>query len=399
MRQHRRGFTLVEVLVSLALTVFILAILSQAFGTGADTFRTLKTVGDLNASLRTATTMLRSDLSAPHFEGQRRISDANYWRVGPPVQGYFYLSQGTTAPTTEGLDVFLNPSRRASGTVLAMTVRATGTRPQNFYEAPVPAGSPLISAGTITTGMAAARYQDVNSFSSQWIEVNYFLQPLVIGGLQLSADGSTPLYALYRQQRMVVGDNGTLNWGANAVSANLLASYQPYVSCQANATNANNLYFNSPADLTIPQRRTATACTPLKDATNNPTGTDLLLTDVLSFDVKVLTITAASTTSVPPVTALPTDTDFGDLPTTFNGQSFAAVFDTWSRRKDDAYDYSARSTAANNPYVQAFPMPTAATSATALANPIYRIVALQITVRIWDPRTKLARQISIVQAM
>ena len=58
MTQRRRGFTLIEILVALALTLFILIILTQAFVAGADTFRTLKAVGDLNSSLRMTTNML-----------------------------------------------------------------------------------------------------------------------------------------------------------------------------------------------------------------------------------------------------------------------------------------------------------------------------------------------------
>jgi hypothetical protein len=44
-------------------------------------------------------------------------------------------------------------------------------------------------------------------------------------------------------------------------------------------------------------------------------------------------------------------------------------------------------------------MAAAATPAAPRPNPTYRILALQITLRIRDPRTKLSRQISIVQEM
>ena len=61
-RSCRQAFTLIEVLVAMALTMFIMMILSQAFVAGLDTFSGLKAIGDLNADLRTASTLLKSDL-------------------------------------------------------------------------------------------------------------------------------------------------------------------------------------------------------------------------------------------------------------------------------------------------------------------------------------------------
>src|SRR5439155_20013643 len=114
--------------------------------------------------------------------------------------------------------------------------------------------------------------------------------------------------------------------------------------------------------------------TPLLDANNNPTGEDLLLTDVLSFDIQVLTSVAVTTTT-PPGQA--TSTEFGDLPSPY-------YFDTWSRRKDDKNDYA---TTSATDTANGAPVPTG----TAM-----RIVALQITIRIFDQRSQLARQITMI---
>ncbi|MFO0863705.1 MAG: hypothetical protein U0744_03445 [Gemmataceae bacterium] len=43
-----------------------MAVITQAFGTGLDTFRGLKGIGDLHDGIRTATSILRSDLSQDH---------------------------------------------------------------------------------------------------------------------------------------------------------------------------------------------------------------------------------------------------------------------------------------------------------------------------------------------
>src|SRR5439155_17659550 len=114
--------------------------------------------------------------------------------------------------------------------------------------------------------------------------------------------------------------------------------------------------------------------TPLLDANNNPTGEDLLLTDVLSFDIQVLTSVAVTATTT---AGQATSTEFGDLPSPY-------YFDTWSRRKDDKYDY------ATTTGLTGAPVPTG----TAM-----RIVALQITIRIFDQRSQLARQITMIQYM
>src|SRR5687768_10016699 len=75
MRASRRAFTLVEMMVAMTLTVFVMVILSQCFTAGLETFSGLKAVGDMQDELRTAATLLRSDLSQDHFEGKRRLSD------------------------------------------------------------------------------------------------------------------------------------------------------------------------------------------------------------------------------------------------------------------------------------------------------------------------------------
>jgi type II secretory pathway pseudopilin PulG len=393
MIRRRAGFTLVEILVAMALTVFVLTILAQAFAMGVDTFRTLKAVGDLNESLRTATTMMRSDLAADHFEGKRRLSDTRFKYDGPPQQGYLFLSAPAsyipetgpdvnrkTGPGTDADGLF--SYRNTGATILAFTVKAKGNRPQNFFSMPSgPSGAALSALGS-----PDSRFQQSGTFSSQWAEVCYFLVKLQNpdGTLPATA-GGTPLYALYRQQRLVVANVDQLNWvPTSQISVANITTYLEKVSCQRFPQNPNpafagHLYFNSPADLTIPQRRTScnfqkAGKVPVPPApqlapqlpppvptpfvvpgTTQLTGEDLLLQDVLSFDVKVLTQPGA---------------DFIPLPA-------PGIFDTWSTRRDDVYDYS---TLAN-------------------PSPIVNLYGLQITLRVWHPDARLARQITFVQEL
>src|SRR5436309_15567765 len=109
-RLLRRAFTLVELLVAMALIMFILAILSVAFTSATQSFRDLKAAGDLAERLRAVSGQLRRELAADHFEGKKRLSQDKFWVHGPPEQGFFRLWQGT-APgannpsyTLEGVD-------------------------------------------------------------------------------------------------------------------------------------------------------------------------------------------------------------------------------------------------------------------------------------------------------
>ena len=74
-RSPRRGFTLTELLVSMALIVFIMVILSEAFTAGVQAFRDLKAAGDMGERLRAASAALRRDLLDSHFESTTFIAD------------------------------------------------------------------------------------------------------------------------------------------------------------------------------------------------------------------------------------------------------------------------------------------------------------------------------------
>jgi|SRR5262245_2333732 len=71
----RRGFTLVELLVAMALIVTVMVVLNTAFAEGLESFRQLKAIGDQQEKLRTAGTVLRRDLQSAHFETIRQIAD------------------------------------------------------------------------------------------------------------------------------------------------------------------------------------------------------------------------------------------------------------------------------------------------------------------------------------
>src|SRR5205823_1665707 len=63
------------------------------------------------------------------------------------------------------------------------------------------------------------------------------------------------------------------------------------------------------------------------------------------------------------------------------------VFDTWSQLKDEVWDYSSWATQGANTTIPLFRNSS---------GQLIRILAIQITIRIWDNNTRQSRQTSIV---
>src|SRR5947209_16485060 len=104
--RRRQGFTLVELLVAMALIVLIMAIISQAFVEGLETFRQAKGICDLQERLRTAVVPLREDLLARHLIGGK--SPLKLSQLGDPnnpttiTEGFFRIEGSNSSP--EGSD-------------------------------------------------------------------------------------------------------------------------------------------------------------------------------------------------------------------------------------------------------------------------------------------------------
>lgn len=495
---RRQGFTLVEMMVSLALVLFIMVILSQAFQAGLESFRFLKSIGDMDERMRSAATLLRRDLAADHFEGKRRISDESFWIQGPPREGFFRIWHGTPTSAISLINVFEGAdgdqvlSTRATDHMLHFSVKLRGNQRQDFVSASVPLMSPLIASQTTFLNQATdARYQEQQAASprgeyrSQWFEVVYYLRQSGTTVLPDSPGGGpgTPLFALIRRQLVVAPDNSHLNWASQPNTLRELIhnvdGLREYseISCKKSTLSldplpnlypggGDPLYFNNPTDITIPPRRfgmlpllsnnqftgrrerAGLPSVPLLDPNDvgqaaavnagrvypilgemfyqnqklrnvpqanwptwykkwlsvsspdaradiiskkglppiwqdNPAlrGADVLLTDVVSFQVKVLIPGFNEFMDLFDDHLPHTNSVFSDEP----GRPILSprVFDTWSSVKDDQFDYSSWSHPGT---------PVSAPSQV-------RILALQITLRVWDHKAQQTRQITLVQDM
>src|SRR5262245_23134206 len=129
----RQGFTLIEMLVAMTLTIFVMVILSECFIQGLETFSQLKAIGDMQEKLRTATNMLREDLTQDHFEAKRRLTDPDIFSIRPR-EGFFRILQ-TNGSAMDGKDADGLYSYNAQSHILNFTNKKRGNRRENFYTA------------------------------------------------------------------------------------------------------------------------------------------------------------------------------------------------------------------------------------------------------------------------
>jgi prepilin-type N-terminal cleavage/methylation domain-containing protein len=409
--RRRQAFTLIELLVVMALVVFIMTILSGAFALGLKTFRDLKALGNMDERLRSVTTQLRADLTADHFEGRRKLSDPSFWFQGVPDpagsgftiprEGFVHIVQSSALPAAagafppfmggfwdptkprpaffvEGVDGDGLPSYVAVDHLLHLSVKQRGNRRDKFFAALAPAGSPLFNVPTnfdTELSNSDARFQDPTQplYNSQWAEVAYFL--VANGDTAGNAPGGTPLYILYRSEFVVVPDNSNLNWATNPATPGLPIAYGQNANYQGFSWNdqvsnaQGTLVFNSPSDLSsTPTHRAFSALNLGRAAT-------MLMTDVISFQIQVLR---------------------SDNPTDFTDVVPSSVLGV-TPNPPAAYSLNPLGVPPGPP-VGPYSFDTSTPPALVVgATQPYRILAIKITLRVWDAKTQLTRQITMIQ--
>jgi prepilin-type N-terminal cleavage/methylation domain-containing protein len=434
--RRRQGFTLVELMVSLALIIFIMAILTEAFSAGLAAFRQLKAIGDMQERMRSVAIVLRNDLKADHFfdtnrTNATRLSDIDLRNAGvPPSSGFFRIVQqwknnspqdprtyNSILEGTETLAGFNMPSTRATDQWLAFTCKVPPSaatdqtpRPETFHSTPVPAALGLDTPSP-PSSYAAYYTPGGGVMNSQWYEVAYFLKSTG------QSAGSTSLFALYRRERVIYPQvpppAATNTLAAAAFAAYPGLSVSPYASAGVSPVNTPGTTTTPPpgatTSITEPRRRlgmdgTTLAGVPAAGGPSNwdlydqlgstsaQAGDDLLMSDVISFDIKVVLQGSPLGTDYPAFVDLPpqsitTGATGQTTVVSSNNSTFAAsnavVFDTWSSYDSTPTGYSGW----NTPNTGAS-LPLAV-----------RILAVQVTLRVWDNRTQQARQLAIMQDM
>ena len=429
-RNSRNAFTLVELMVAMALIILMLSIMSQAFVIATGTMQGLKEVADMQEKIRPAITLLQRDLGANHFEGSKKLSDPEFWDNGPPKEGYFMLwqDQAFEPSGNEGTynGVSFKRSAALANHMLAFTVKLPGKSPNDFFEC---SSLPSFGFGTIFTnattnvGMKDAnirRFESNSNFiHSDWAEVAYFLGPHNVGVSPVS-DGNTdgknnppslPYFNLYRQQKLVLP-----SFNISGVTLPVVtAAIREEISCETFTGT-----FNKPSDLTVPWKRMGNRTLnhlgnrtgPLFSEFVSPStkvNTDIIATNVISFDVKLLTdlrYDYEDLTTILSQGSYSTYAPFSNYALA-NGNAAIRVFDTWTTDQGNAantipkYDFGywnnftgkwqpSGNTAVNNALIPVWNT----TNNTGL-----NIKAVQISLRIWDQKSNTAKMFVVVQKL
>jgi len=346
--RNRAAFTLLEVMIAMALTLFVMVILSQAFVSSLDTFSGMKGIGDMQQALRTATVLLTDDLASDHFDGKRRLSDVDAAGnqlivTQKPQAGFFAVKRGS-APSLvgpgyifEGSDASGMPSYRAVDQMLYMTVKRKGNRQESFFTTKVGAtgiageggalvtffGLNLKTAYNVTTNPDlqlstwTVQYNPVANptqgfYSSQWAEVLWYLLPTGTTDEPSNPNGTgTPTFGLYRLQFVMVPDS-SIGWqqpgtpttqGVSDKFANALEPTFAGLSCLPGASG--RLAFFSPADAALGKRVFANFLTfppAMASPFTNPRAavtSTLVCPNVTSFHIQVMPLGSTTFIDVP----------------------------------------------------------------------------------------------------
>ena len=361
----RKGFTLVELLVAAALSILIMFVIATAFQTGLQTLSTLKSLGDMAERLKTAETLLRTDLESEHFAttgnaagtagddspGALRVSDLRYDLTTPgrpPLGGFLRLLQNGPS-SLEGIDADNLASSRADGGVgqshsLSVSVKRTGRTSEQLFTAQLAAAD---SAAVIPAMNVSDVTNSTTTANSRWAQVDWFLdttRPSVLNGVTT--------WPLVRRVRPIIEDpNQTVILGSNASAE----------SISMNATNQ----VNTLRTIAVPANRAPAASIP---NTHAKYGDDIVITNVTSFEIKALWTPGAGVpaprTTIPLNTTLIPNGDFpfDDLPAPVAPATFRE-FDT---------------------------------GIGAVGNNRIRVIAVQIKIRVYDAKNKLSRQTTMV---
>jgi hypothetical protein len=273
---NRRGMTLVEMMVATTMTLIIMGIIAQLFGILGNSVSGSRTTLDMSQQLRAVANTLRTDLAGMTVETVPPVaadSDCGYLEIIEGENGDF--TSGTASLTGDCDDILMFTSRSL--------------------------GSPFV--GKFNDGL----------IESPHAEIVWFCQ--AAPAAMQTVPGSV-LYTLYRRQLLAMdyvgagAFQGIQGSGMNSLSGTTIPDvYQTYdLSLRSDATR---LYPNSLGDLTkrenrfmhnptglilssttFPYNNTATNL-----ASNGPlagarAGEDIVMTNVLSFDVRVYDLKA-----------------------------------------------------------------------------------------------------------
>lgn len=379
-RTRRPAFTLVELMVAMALTILIMAIMSAAFQVGMDSLSLLKSTGTLADHLNSAESTILHDLQANHLLDEAgkpvRVSKLGdppplpneaLW-AGTGKRGYFAVTQ--LPWTQDGTDGTVNSYRATD--VLQMTVQLPGRNAQEVFMATAP----------VAVRTPSSFDPSFQHLVSRWAEVSYFLKPNGQMTAAVNDDPSTsvPIHTLYRRQRVLASSatpplpNGPGGQPNNYEIIDTPDKVAYYPDLSTSLVGPNQYQVNGPETVITAANRLGGA----NDHADKMTapdgfpypipqgsagyGTDILLNNVVSFQVLLMTS--------PPIPATLSQYAFGPDPLFPRVPSW--TFDTGQNPVQQRPDI--------NNFQQTL-----------------RVRAVQIKLRIYDSQNSVTRQVTITQ--
>jgi hypothetical protein len=500
MRVHHRttrpAFTLTEMLVATALCLFLMVVIGEAVGQATRTFSVLRTAGQLQERNRGAVTTIRRDLSTDRFAGPylggrggpmvgMQRMDVAGWQ--PPPLGYFEVTQlrndhlpaavqSTHLPNGQvtmfepsaanAVDSESLTSTRATTHYMRFTMRLPAAVPSELYAARIvetnnsrptalgivyTAGNEFVTGGPTNPDLI---------FYSRWAEVAYYLLP---HGDTTAGPQVLQLYSLRRKLRILAPRTTVVGAMAQADVARFILA-NPDLALVPGQTSGGlqEVVFLGPDRVNDRVNRVlarpANPANPLpvdyqleprllNYLTPEQNGSDILLTDVLSFEVKVAwgvnqalrpdynpfgppptnillpflfesylpnSSPFAPTMATTPVPNM--DEPYSDLPETTGNPILQGVrtFDTGYRNeKNDRIDWDSPTTSSNGLGFLARPPVAPPVPNTDPGYGAYQaflqsthhvplrvnVRSIQIKLRIWDAKAEQARQVTIVQEL
>jgi type II secretory pathway pseudopilin PulG len=119
------GFTMVELLVALGLTIFLLALFTTLMVAATGSINTSQGIGAVDQHVRNAITTLRDDLQKIYLAHDGTPLAVSQLFTGPdkiPTEGYFLIEENDRA-IRQGLDAAGIPVEVDTDDVLAFTFR------------------------------------------------------------------------------------------------------------------------------------------------------------------------------------------------------------------------------------------------------------------------------------
>lgn len=249
-RRAPRAFSLVELLVASTLALIAMSALATLFGTFGRSVSQTQTIVDLNARIRVAAAQLRQDL-----HGITTPVPVKPWVRPEANAGYFEVVEGAGTDSTPA-GTLGDVDDRLMGTTTALGKPFTGN----------------------VEGAAG-----IEAFESNVAEVAWFCEP------SGQAFEGRPLYNLYRRQLLVSATPGTARF-ATSVQATVDRNLTD-LSVRDNGTFK---VANSLSDLSKPANRFWTVSGAVKPLQAPRLGEDVILSNVIAFDVRAYSTTTSS---------------------------------------------------------------------------------------------------------